>query len=60
MPLIQIDFGTKLTDEQKRILTGRVRKTVNGALGSPDPYISIIIREWPEDNVVESGKPPAT
>jgi 4-oxalocrotonate tautomerase family enzyme len=60
MPLIQMDFRTKLTDEQKRILIGRVRKTVNRTLGAPDPYISILIREWPEENVVESGKPPAT
>jgi 4-oxalocrotonate tautomerase family enzyme len=58
MPLIQIDFQTRLTADQKRTLTRRVRKTVNDALGSPDPYISVVIREWPPENVVESGKPP--
>ncbi len=59
MPFIQMDFRTKLTEEQKRTLTRRVRKTVSEALGSPDPYISIVIRKWPEENVVESGKPPS-
>lgn len=58
MPLIQLDFRTELTGDQKRTLTQRIRKSVNSALGSPDPYISVVIRVWPEENVVESGKPP--
>ena len=42
MPLIQTDFRTKLMDEQKHILIGGVRETVNRKLGAPDPYISIV------------------
>jgi len=57
MPLIQVDVKEGLTIKQKRVLTNRIRKEVNAALGSPDPYISIVIRESGPSGLVESGTP---
>lgn len=57
MPLIQVDVKKGLSAERKRVLTDRIREDVNAALGSPDPYISIVIRESDPSGLVESGTP---
>jgi phenylpyruvate tautomerase PptA (4-oxalocrotonate tautomerase family) len=54
MPMIQIDVQP-LSNEQRAELRSRVIAAVSGAIGSPYPYISIVIRESEPPNLVEAG-----
>jgi phenylpyruvate tautomerase PptA (4-oxalocrotonate tautomerase family) len=54
MPLIQIDVQP-LGDEQRRELLARAVAAVMAALGTPGPYVSIVIRESVHSNLVEAG-----
>jgi phenylpyruvate tautomerase PptA (4-oxalocrotonate tautomerase family) len=54
MPMIQIDLQP-LSDEQRAELRNRVTAAVSRAIGSPVPYISVMIRESEPPNLVEAG-----
>lgn len=54
MPMIQIDLQP-LSDEQRAELRRRMTAAVANAIGSPVPYISIMIRESEPSNLVEAG-----
>jgi len=54
MPMIQIDVQP-LSDEQRAELRSRVIAAVSSAIGSPYPYVSIVIRESEPPNLVEAG-----
>lgn len=54
MPLIQIDLQP-LNAEQRADLRSRVVAAVSQAIGSPRPYVSVIIRESEPPNLVEAG-----
>lgn len=54
MPMIQIDLQP-LNDEQRAELRTRVVAAVSNAIGSPYPYVSVIIRESEPPNLVEAG-----
>jgi phenylpyruvate tautomerase PptA (4-oxalocrotonate tautomerase family) len=54
MPLIQIDLQP-LSDEQRAELRSRVTAAVSSAIGSPYPYISMVIRESEPSSLVEAG-----
>jgi phenylpyruvate tautomerase PptA (4-oxalocrotonate tautomerase family) len=54
MPLIQLDVQP-LSDEQRAELRSRVIAAVSNAIGSPYPYVSIVIRESEPANLVEAG-----
>ena len=54
MPLIQIDLQP-LSDEQRAELRSRVTAAVSSAIGSPYPYISVVIRESEPSSLVEAG-----
>ena len=54
MPIIQIDLQP-LDDDQRAELRTRAAAAVVRALGTPDAYVSIIIRESEPSNLVEAG-----
>lgn len=54
MPIIQIDVQP-LSAEQREELRTRAAAVVHKAIGSPYDYISIVIREWPSEALVEAG-----
>ena len=54
MPIIQIDVQP-LTAEQREELRTRAAAIVHKAIGSPYDYISIVIREWPSEALLEAG-----
>jgi phenylpyruvate tautomerase PptA (4-oxalocrotonate tautomerase family) len=54
MPLIQIDLQP-LSPQQRAGLRPRVVAAVSEAIGSPYPYVSVIIRESEPPNLVEAG-----
>ena len=54
MPMIQLDVQP-LDDDQRRELRHRCVAAVCDAIGSPDPYVSVIIRESQPGNLVEAG-----
>jgi phenylpyruvate tautomerase PptA (4-oxalocrotonate tautomerase family) len=54
VPLIQIDVQP-LSPEQRAELRSRVVAAVSQAIGSPCPYVSVIIRESQPSNLVEAG-----
>jgi phenylpyruvate tautomerase PptA (4-oxalocrotonate tautomerase family) len=54
MPMIQIDLQP-LSDEQRAELRSRVTAAVSSAIGSPVPYVSVMIRESEPSNLVEAG-----
>jgi phenylpyruvate tautomerase PptA (4-oxalocrotonate tautomerase family) len=54
VPMIQIDLQ-KLTEEQRAELRQRTVAAVAEAIGSPYPYISVVIRESEPTNIVEAG-----
>jgi phenylpyruvate tautomerase PptA (4-oxalocrotonate tautomerase family) len=54
MPMIQIDVQP-LGNEQRAELRNRVTAAVSNAIGSPYPYVSIVIRESEPTNLVEAG-----
>ena len=54
MPLIQIDLQP-LSDGQRAELRSRVTAAVSSAIGSPYPYISVVIRESEPSSLVEAG-----
>jgi phenylpyruvate tautomerase PptA (4-oxalocrotonate tautomerase family) len=54
VPLIQIDVQP-LNPEQRAELRSRVVAAVSQAIGSPYPYVSVIIRESQPSNLVEAG-----
>jgi phenylpyruvate tautomerase PptA (4-oxalocrotonate tautomerase family) len=54
MPMIQIDLQP-LNDDQRAELRTRVVAAVSNAIGSPYPYVSVVIREWEPTNIVEAG-----
>jgi phenylpyruvate tautomerase PptA (4-oxalocrotonate tautomerase family) len=54
MPMIQIDLQP-LSDEQRAELRRLVTAAVSSAIGSPVPYISVMIRESEPSNLVEAG-----
>jgi phenylpyruvate tautomerase PptA (4-oxalocrotonate tautomerase family) len=54
MPIIQIDLQP-LNDEQRAELRTRVVGAVSNAIGSPDRYVSVVIRESEPSNLVEAG-----
>lgn len=55
MPLIQIDLQP-LNPEQRAELRSRVVAAVSKAIGSPCPYVSVVIRESEPSNLVEAGR----
>jgi|HubBroStandDraft_4_1064222.scaffolds.fasta_scaffold1662150_2 phenylpyruvate tautomerase PptA (4-oxalocrotonate tautomerase family) len=54
MPMIQIDLQ-QLNDEQRAELRTRAVAAVSNAIGSPYPYVSLVIRESEPANIVEAG-----
>lgn len=56
MPFIQLDIQQGLTRNQKSQLTKEVVEIVNDAIGSSVAHINFVIREWPTENIVESGE----
>jgi phenylpyruvate tautomerase PptA (4-oxalocrotonate tautomerase family) len=54
MPLIQFDVQP-LNDAQRAELRTRAVAAVSDAIGVPDPYVSIVIRELEPANLVECG-----
>lgn len=54
MPMVQIDLQ-KLTESQRDELRRRAVAAVAEAIGSPYPYVSIVIRESEPTNLVEAG-----
>lgn len=54
MPMIQIDLQP-LTDDQRAELRTRVVEAVVNAIGSPYPYVSVVLRESEPKNIVEAG-----
>jgi phenylpyruvate tautomerase PptA (4-oxalocrotonate tautomerase family) len=54
MPMIQIDLQP-LSSEQRAELRTRVVTAVSSAIGSPYPYVSVVIRESEPSNIVEAG-----
>lgn len=54
MPLIQIDLQP-LNDAQRAELRTRAVAAVGAALGVPDAYVSIVVRESEPANLVEAG-----
>ncbi len=54
MPMIQIDLQP-LSDGQRAELRSRVMAAVSSTIGSPYPYISVMIRESEPSNLVEAG-----
>jgi phenylpyruvate tautomerase PptA (4-oxalocrotonate tautomerase family) len=54
MPMIQIDLQP-LSDEQRAELRSRVTAAISSAIGSPVPYVSVVIRESEPSNLVEAG-----
>jgi phenylpyruvate tautomerase PptA (4-oxalocrotonate tautomerase family) len=54
MPMIQIDLQP-LSNEQRAELRSRVVAAVSSAIGSPYPYVSVVIRESEPSNIVEAG-----
>jgi phenylpyruvate tautomerase PptA (4-oxalocrotonate tautomerase family) len=54
MPIIQIDLQP-LSNEQRATLRSRATAAVANAIGSPYPYISVLIRESEPSNLVEAG-----
>jgi phenylpyruvate tautomerase PptA (4-oxalocrotonate tautomerase family) len=54
MPMIQIDLQ-RLSNEQRTELRSRVVAAVSSAIGSPYPYVSVVIREADPSNIVEAG-----
>lgn len=56
MPYIQCEFQEGLSETQKRDLAERIVEVVHEHLGSPIPFISAVIREWPAANMVEAGE----
>ena len=54
MPMIQIDLQP-LNDAQRAELRKRVVAAVSNAIGSPYPYVSVVIRESEAPNIVEAG-----
>lgn len=56
MPFIQCDFQHGLSNAQKDELTEKIVDVVNKSIGSSRPHINVVIREWPEKNLVEAGK----
>jgi phenylpyruvate tautomerase PptA (4-oxalocrotonate tautomerase family) len=54
MPMIQIDLQP-LSNKQRAELRSRVVAAVSSAIGSPYPYISVMIRESEPSNLVEAG-----
>lgn len=54
MPMIQIDLQP-LIEEQRDQLRRRVAAAVSASIGVPYSYVSLAIREWPAENLVEAG-----
>lgn len=54
MPLIQMDVQP-LSDEERAALRTRSVSAVCTAIGVPDRYVSIVIRESEPPNLVETG-----
>ena len=54
MPMIQIDVHP-LSDQQRSELRERAVPVVANAIGVPERYVSIIIRESEPANLVEAG-----
>lgn len=54
MPIIQIDVQP-LNEPKRAELRARVVVAVSAAIGSPDQYINVIIRESHPTNFVEAG-----
>jgi phenylpyruvate tautomerase PptA (4-oxalocrotonate tautomerase family) len=54
VPLIQIDLQP-LTDDQRAELRTRAVAAVADAIGAPDAYVSVIIREAEPACLVEAG-----
>ncbi len=56
MPYIQCEFQAGLSEAQKHNLVTRIVEVVHEHLGSPRPFVSAVIREWPAANMVEAGE----
>jgi phenylpyruvate tautomerase PptA (4-oxalocrotonate tautomerase family) len=52
--MIQIDLQP-LSNEQRAELRARVIAAVSSTIGSPYPYVSVVIRESEPSNLVEAG-----
>ncbi|MDC1105491.1 4-oxalocrotonate tautomerase family protein [Prolixibacteraceae bacterium] len=55
MPTIQYS-GASLTIEQKQELIEEFTKVVHRVTHAPDPFISVIIQEFAEENMGVGGK----
>ena len=56
MPFIQCEIHEGLDEQRKRMLSTELARVVNQTLGSPIPYIHVVIRETPSSQFVEAGK----
>ncbi len=56
MPYIQCEVQAGMSAEQKSRLAKELRRVTNEALGAPDPYIYVVVREAPATQFVEAGE----
>jgi len=55
MPIVAIDFGSKLSKEQKQAVAKGVTGTIAAATGVPQESVIVIINEVDRDNIAKAG-----
>jgi 4-oxalocrotonate tautomerase len=55
MPIVNIDFGSKLTKEQKGAVAKGVTASIATATGVPEEAVIVIINEVDKDNIAKAG-----
>lgn len=55
MPIVAIDFGSKLSKVQKQAVAKGVTETIAAATGVPQESVIVIINEVDRDNIAKAG-----
>ena len=55
MPIVKIDFASKLTKEQKATLAKGITGVITEVTKVPDQAVTIFINEFDRDNVAKAG-----
>ena len=55
MPIVQIDFITGRTTEQKRVMVKKVSEAISTSIGCSEDAVTVVLREVPKENFAEGG-----
>ncbi|MBQ8682633.1 MAG: 2-hydroxymuconate tautomerase family protein [Selenomonadales bacterium] len=55
MPIVQIDFITGRTTEQKRVMVKKVTEAISTSIGCSEDAVTVVLREVPKENFAEGG-----